>query len=57
MTRLKHKLLRLFNKSKQGKTMLRSEFRGLAQVICVDKAKTDLVFLKTREKEAGIDFN
>ncbi len=36
--------------------MLRSEFRSLAQVICSDKAKVDLVFLKARGKEAGIDF-
>ena len=36
--------------------MYRSEFRSLAQNICSDKAKIDLVFLKTRGKEAGIDF-
>jgi hypothetical protein len=37
--------------------MLRSEFRSLAQALCSEKAKIDLVFLKARGKEAGIDFN
>ena len=41
MTKLKSKLLRLFNKSKQAETMFRSEFRSLAQVICSDKQKVD----------------
>jgi len=36
--------------------MFRSEFRSLAQILCSDKAKIDLVFLKARGKEAGIDF-
>lgn len=36
--------------------MYRNEFRSLAQVLCSDKAKIDLVFLKARGKEAGIDF-
>ena len=36
--------------------MFRSSFRSLAQVLCSDKGKIDLVFLKARGKEAGIDF-
>ena len=56
MRKLKERLHRLFNKSKQAKTMFRSEFRSLAQILCSDKAKIDLVFLKARGKEAGIDF-
>ena len=37
--------------------MFRSEFRSLTQALCPEKAKIDLVFLKARGKEAGIDFN